>query len=312
MNLLDYACAALSFALVTCLTLYLYGVGARKVHVFLLRRRLEPARERFRGRGGVTLAELLLAEVFVPLGRLATPTREAEGNAVKRLIRQAGCRSSLEVRVQAYYGLRVLLALVLGALYLGPALLWGGLERTVLLRLFVPLAVGYYLPAALLRSRASTRSQKIRRELPDVLDLLKICVEAGLSLDSALFRVSSELKEIAPVMARELAQYFLEIQSGLPRREVLANLAERNQVNALTGVVNVLTQSGRLGTDIAGALGVYSASLRTERMQAAKEQGAKVATRLTFPMILLILPALLLVILGPAMINMFDRLGKAF
>lgn len=312
MNLLDYACAALSFALVACLTLHLYEVAARKVHGFLLRRRLQAGPERFRGLRGVAIAELLVAEGFVSLGRLATPTRETEVNAVKRLIRQAGYRSSLEVRVQAYYGLRVFLALLLGVLYLATALLWRGVDRSLLLRLFVPLATGYYLPAALLRYRASRRSRKIRRELPDVLDLLKICVEAGLSLDSALHRVSSELHEIAPVMAQELAQYFLEIQSGLPRREVLTNLAERNQVNALTGVVNVLIQSGRLGTDIAGALGVYSASLRTERMQAAKEQGAKVATRLTFPMILLILPALLLVILGPAMINMFDRLGKAF
>jgi len=174
------------------------------------------------------------------------------------------------------------------------------------------LAAGYYLPAAVLRRQASARSRKIRQELPDVLDLLKICIEAGLSLDSALFRVGRDLKDIAPVLSRELAQYFLEIQSGLPRKEVLSSLAERNQVNALSGVVNVLIQSSRLGTDIAEALEVYSASLRTERMQAAQEQGAKVSTKLTFPMIFLILPALLIVILGPAMINMLDRLSRLF
>jgi tight adherence protein C len=125
-----------------------------------------------------------------------------------------------------------------------------------------------------------------------------------------LFRVSREVKGIAPVLSAELARYFLEIKSGLPRREALTNLAERNQVNALNAVVGILLQSSRLGTDISGALRVHSLSIRTERIQAAEEQGGQVSVKLVFPLVLLILPALLIVVLGPAMVNMFDRLGK--
>ena len=312
MRFLSLAAAGISFVGVAGTTLLVWRMVEKRLRAGFILRRFHLEREQTRTllRGG--WLESLTSEVLAPLGRPAAPKGEEELAAIRRQLRQAGYRSGRTPAVEVYYGLRVLLALVPGVMTLAWMVLAGGFGPRSLVNIFVPLAAGYYLPAAVLRWQASARSRKIWKELPDVLDLLKICIEAGLSLDSALFRVGRELKDIAPVLSRELAQYFLEIQSGLPRKEVLSNLAERNQVNALSGVVNVLIQSSRLGTDIAEALEVYSVSLRTERMQAAQEQGAKVSTKLTFPMIFLILPALLIVILGPAMINMLDRLSRLF
>ncbi len=313
MMLRNLAAACLTFACVTGMAVYVSRVVEKNLHAGFIRRRLNLEREgpKFLVRG--RWKEALAAHVLTPLGRFAAPRKEEELGPVRRTLRQAGYRAGRQSGVEAYYGFRVLLAIVLCGLTLATmAVLSARFGPRSLLDLFVPLAAGYYLPVMLLRIQASRRSEKIMKELPDVLDLLKICIEAGLSLDSGLFRVGRELNTIAPVLSRELAQYFLEIQSGLPRKEVLSNLAERNQVNALSGVVNVLIQSSRLGTDIAEALEVYSVSLRTERMQAAQEQGARVSTKLTFPMIFLILPALIIVILGPAIINILDRLGGLF
>jgi tight adherence protein C len=301
-----------TFGSVACLTAALLRMAEE-------RRRLHRLRSLIRGNGGSDreakaggFPEALIGHILAPLGRIAAPRDPEELARVSRTIRRAGHRSGRHSAVRLYYGVRALAALLAGALYVLTTAAAGGIGAKTALHAFVPLAVGYYLPAAILRQQAAARSEKIMKELPDALDLLKICIEAGLSLDSGLHRVSRELRDIAPILSKELAQYFLEIQSGLPRRQVLGNLAERNQVNSLSGVVNVFIQSSRLGTDIAEALRVYSTSLRTERRQVAEELGAKVAVKLTLPMILLILPALLIVILGPAMISMFERLGVAF
>lgn len=312
MNIGRLAIYASTFGSVACLTAAVLRIAEDK-------RRLQKLRSRVRGSGEADrearaegVVEAVFGQVLVPLGRIAAPRNPEEAARMSRTLRRAGHRSGGRSAVLLYYGIRALAALSAGALYLLAAAAMGRFGARTALHAFIPLAAGYYLPAAILRRQAAARSAKIIKELPDALDLLKICIEAGLSLDSGLHRVSRELKDIAPVLSKELAQYFLEIQSGLPRRQVLGNLAERCQVNALTGVVNVFIQSSRLGTDIAEALRVYSASLRTERRQAAEELGAKVAVKLTLPMILLILPALLIVILGPAMISMFERLGVVF
>ncbi|AEB08663.1 type II secretion system F family protein [Desulfobacca acetoxidans] len=312
MNPWSLTAAVLSFAGVTTLAYYLGRLAEQRLYTRLIKRSLTAGRDRPKSFFGDAAPQRLLTEVVLPLGRLAAPSGEEDLAVIRRLLCQAGYRSAPYNLVEAYFGLRALLALGLGALYVLWLFFAGGWTSRSLLILFLPLTAGYYLPAVILRRQASERRLKIWQELPDVLDLLNICIEAGLSLDSALYRVSRELRDIAPVLSRELAQYFLEIQSGLPRKEVLEKIVDRNQVNALSGVVNVLMQSSRLGTDIAESLKVYSVSLRTERMQAAEEQGAKVSTKLTFPMTMLILPALLLVVLGPAMIKMLEKLSQHF
>jgi tight adherence protein C len=245
--------------------------------------------------------------LLVRLGEAAAPRQAAELAPIRRQLSHAGFRAAGAVAL--YYGARMALALLLGALVLLIYTLIGFWNTKTLLYLFVPLALGYYLPAALLRSLRERRLQQIFRELPDALDLLLICMEAGLSFDMALERVSRELKGIAPVLSAEFRQYFMEIKSGLPRQQVLEALAERNGEKGLASVVQVLIQSARTGTDIAESLNIYAESMRTSRRQQAEEQGAKVSAKLTFPTVLLILPALMLIILGPAAINLLERLG---
>jgi tight adherence protein C len=301
-----------TFFLVSGLTIFLWRLAEKARRSIIIRRRVLRSPDDLRTRSAGGLAEDFIEDVLVPLGRIAAPKDEDALAVTTRKIRQAGYASSRFPPVFVFFGLRIFSALFLSALQLSAVLAFGKFGAQSLIQIFFPLAVGYCLPALVLNRQASARTERILKEIPDVLDLLKICIEAGLSLDGSLHRVHKELKDIAPTLSKELAQYFLEVQSGLPRKEVLLNLARRNQVNALTGVVNVFLQSSRLGTDIAEALEVYSNSLRSERMQAAEEQGGKVGPKLTLPMILLILPALMIVILGPAMINLLERLRTVF
>ncbi len=244
------------------------------------------------------------------LGRAAVPTEASAIAGIQRSLDFAGFRSSQAMTV--YFGLRIGSMLILGAAYLALALVTGHLGLVDAVLVFLPLAFGYYLPALLLHIRIRSRQQEIFRELPDALDLVLICLEAGLGFDPALYRVSRELAKISPVMAEEFGQYFLEIQSGLPRKTVLNNLARRNGVESLTSVIGVLVQSIRFGTNIAEALRVHIQSMRTRRRQLAEEQGAKMSTRLTFPMVILILPALFIVILGPSLINIYEKIQGGF
>jgi len=244
------------------------------------------------------------------LGRAAVPRETSTVAEIRRLLSYGGFRDPQAVTV--YFGIRIGAMLILGGLYLFFALVTGHLRYSDAVVVFLPLAAGYYLPALLLQIRIRSRQKEIFRELPDALDLVLICLEAGLSFDLALYRVSRELTKVSPVMSEEFGQYFLEIQSGLPRRAVLDNLAGRNGVESLTSVVGVLVQSIRFGTNIADSLRVHIRSMRTRRRQIAEEQGAKMSTRLTFPMVMLILPALFIVIMGPALINIYERIQGGF
>lgn len=244
------------------------------------------------------------------LGIISAPRDKKELISIGRLLSYAGFRSADSVSF--YFGLKLGISFLFGGLYLAFIFLSGGLDFRHLVFAFFPLGLGYYLPGILLKSRITSRSGKIRRELPDALDLLLICIEAGLSFDMALFRVSREMNNVTPILSGEFSQYFLETQSGLPRKQVLKNLAERNGVTSLDSIVNVLIQSSRFGTDIAEALRIYSNSLRQERQKNAEEKGAKISTKLTFPLIMLIMPALLIIILGPAIINLVNNLKNGF
>jgi len=245
-------------------------------------------------------------KTLTSFGLIAMPKSEEEVAGIRKLLGYAGYRFHSAVVI--FFGLKLLLAIICGGLYLLVALLAGKLELRGLLFVFFPIAAGYYLPAFLLKKKVAARHRKIFQELPDILDLLLICMEAGLSFDMALDRVSKELSSIAPVLSGELGRYFLEIKGGLPRKQVLTNLADRNGEKNLISVVHVLIQSANFGTDITEAIRIYSDSLRTERKQLAEERGAKISTKLTFPTILLILPALMLIILGPAIINLMERM----
>ena len=297
----------LTFLAVLGLVIYGYlSLGARLRRHRILQRL--NAKDDDRSRSTHAVAALIL--LLLRLGAGAAPRNAAERATVANRLNLAGFRRADALEI--YYGLRILLMLAGGALFVLLQIASVAWQPRALLLVFLPLAAGYYLPAWLLKMYSDRRQRRIFHELPDVLDLLLICIEAGLSFDMALYRISQALKGVAPLMSREFQQYAGEIQSGLPREQVLRSMAERNGSPSLQGVVKVLLQSWRFGTDIGEALRVYIQSMRTERRQTAEEKGAKISTRLTFPLVMLILPALFIVILGPALINLLTRLQSGF
>ncbi len=255
---------------------------------------------------GADVSESFFSRLPVSLGKYAVPENEGKISDIKRQLSYAGYRGSSAV--EKYYGSIILTTLGFTAIgiLIVVALGWFG-GRGILVVLML-VAVGYYAPRILLSSRIKERNKSIFRELPDALDLLILCVGAGLGFEAALFRVSRELKGVAPVLSKEFSQYFFETRSGVARQEALVNLKERNDSAGLRAVADVVIQSVRFGTDSASALRVHSESMRTERRQIAEEKGAKIAVKLTIPLILLIIPALLVVILGPAALRLLRYL----
>ena len=170
-------------------------------------------------------------------------------------------------------------------------------------------AVGFYLPNIWLSRQTSKRQEEIRLSLPDALDLMVICVEAGQGLNAALVTVGREMQIHAPRLGEEMRLISSEIRAGLTRATALRNFASRTGVEEARAMCAVLIQSDRLGTSIAQALRVHAQSMRTRRRQRAEENARKTAVKLLFPLVFCIFPALLVVILAPAMIQIVRTLS---
>jgi tight adherence protein C len=247
-----------------------------------------------------------LKQVLMRFGLLAMPKKQEETKDLKDLLGYAGYRSKNAVVV--YFGIKLALALLAGGIYLFLIFILGNISARGMVFFFFFAATGYYVPGLLLKHKVKARHRKIFHELPNTLDLLLICMEAGLSFDMALYRVSKELSSVAPVLSKEFGRYFLEIRGGLPKKQALKSLADRNGEKNLASVVQVMIQSADFGTNMIEAITVYSDSLRTERKQIAEEKGAKISTKLALSTVFIILPALLAIILGPAVINLIERI----
>jgi tight adherence protein C len=163
--------------------------------------------------------------------------------------------------------------------------------------------IGYYAPYLYVQNRVQKRRTDLLRSFPDAMDLLVSTVEAGLGLDSAFRRVAEELETAAPDLARELQMVTHEVNSGVPRLEALRHLDDRTGVDEIGALVNVLVQADRFGTSVARALRVHGEHTRTKRMQRAEQAAAKVSPKLTVLMILFILPCLVIVLIGPAIVQ---------
>jgi tight adherence protein C len=168
-------------------------------------------------------------------------------------------------------------------------------------------ALGFLGPDFWLTRRIKTRQGRIRRGLPDVLDLLVICIEAGLSLDQATARSSVELKLAQPELCDELGIVVLEQRAGRPRGEAWKHLADRTDVDAVRNLTTMLIQAEQFGTSIAKTLRVHGDTLRTQRVQAVEEAAAKTTIKLLFPLVFFIFPTLFLVALGPAVISIMEN-----
>ena len=251
-----------------------------------------------------------LLNVLAGLGRYGVPEKEQELLRVRNDLLHADFRG--DKALFHYYGLRLLLGLVLAMLFPVFLMVTGKLDGQHLLYIPFPMALGYYLPPILVKRAKKIRSRRFFRELPDTIDLLVIGLEAGLSLDAALFRVSREMKNMAPTVSKEFGRYFFESQGGIPRNEALSNMKKRAPDEGLRAIVDVLLQSVRFGTDMSSALRVHTEAMRIQRRILAEEKAAKVAPKLTVPMILFILPALIIVILGPGALRLLERVSDTF
>lgn len=167
---------------------------------------------------------------------------------------------------------------------------------------------GVVAPGLWLDYCKSTRQTKLRRALPDALDVITVCVEAGLSFNSAIIHVGKELVTAHPMLAMEMMIVHREIQMGNSTGEALKNFAARFDVEELRSLASVVEQSERFGASISAALKVYAESLRVKRMQMAQTRAQKAAVKLLFPTVICIFPALLVVILGPAAFEIFEML----
>jgi tight adherence protein C len=173
------------------------------------------------------------------------------------------------------------------------------------------LAAGYLLPDMLLTWRVSARQQRLRRALPDALDLLVICVEAGLGLDQSLMKVSQDMRIAHHELSDELQLVNLEMRVGKTRIEALRELSRRTGLDDLKSLVAMLIQTERFGTSIAQSLRVFSDDMRVKRRQRAEEMSAKTTVKMVPPLVFFIFPALMVVILGPAILMLMSQLGPA-
>jgi len=169
--------------------------------------------------------------------------------------------------------------------------------------------LGAYLPDILVKNHAQKRQQALQKGLPDALDLLVICAEAGLAMDAALNRVARESAKSAPEIADELLLTAIELGFLPDRRQALDNLDQRTQLPSIRGVVSTLIQTEKYGTPLAQSLRVLSAEFRNERMMKAEEKAAKLPATLTLPLVMFVLPTLFVVLLGPAILRAIDGFG---
>ncbi len=179
-------------------------------------------------------------------------------------------------------------------------------QLTIALGVFVPL-LGFYFPDIWLRQKTDKRREKILKALPDALDLLVVCVEAGMGLDEAIIRVAKESKLKSPELSDELTFLGLELRAGKQRQQALKNLSERIGLEEVNNLVTLLVQADQFGTNIADTLRVYSDSFRVERFQRAEEKAMKMPVKLIFPLLLFIFPAIFIVIAGPAVIRIYRQ-----
>jgi tight adherence protein C len=240
---------------------------------------------------------------FALLYRYFLPTDENRLRVAGRSLVQAGYRT--RNAVARYYGLRVVLAggLFVGASVLAMVIVGGAEPRTILLAATAAAAAGYFLPAVYLGRRLAARQRLIAEGFPDALDMLLVCVEAGLGLDAAIAKVAAEIGPAHPIIGDELSLTGLELQAGRGREDALRDLGQRTGVEDVRALVTLLVQSDALGTSIGQALRVHSFEMRTKRLLQAEEAAHKIPVKLAVPLVFGLLPCLMAVVLAPAIIK---------
>jgi tight adherence protein C len=239
-----------------------------------------------------------------PLTKLSIPDEGWEKSALRARFMNAGWRNPAAPAL--YFASKTVLALTLPALA-GIAIAFVPASQSgarVMFLLLAAASFGYYLPNAVLARVVQRRKREIFETIPDALDLLTVCVEAGLSLERALVKVAAEIHIKSVTLAQELQLVLMEMRAGFSKEKSLRNFALRVGLDDVDSLVAMLIQSERFGTSIGDALRVYSDNLRNKRRVIAEEAAAKIGLKLLFPLIFCIFPTLLMVLLGPAVIQL--------
>jgi tight adherence protein C len=245
-----------------------------------------------------TLARI--ASILRPFARLAKPTGGEELSRIQHTLVQAGYRN--ENAVEVFLGVKLLLTpIAILILWQVNVHLEAPLEFPMSFAVaMIACAVAFFLPNVFVGNKIANRKLLLEQPLPDAIDLLVTCVEAGLSLDAAMARVSQEMELVAPLLAQELKQTMLEIQAGVKRSDAFHRLSNRTGVEDLKSLSAMIIQTEMFGTSVSRALRVHSEGMRTKRMQRAEELAAMVSVKMTVPLIFFILPSLMIVVMGPA------------
>jgi tight adherence protein C len=249
-------------------------------------------------------SKLSFAQLLEPIGNML-PVSPQDALATKQELISAGLRSRSAAAV--YYGAKIVLAV--GLVILG--LTFRDRIHNRILSVILPVAsggVGYFLPALVLGRLVKRRREQIRFALPDVLDLLVVCSEAGCGLDQSMVNVCRELKAVHPAVAEELSFVNMEIMAGKGRADALRNFGRRTGEDEVKKLTAILIQTDRFGTSVSDALRTQSDFLRIRRRQEAEERAGKVGVKLVFPIFFFCLPSLLVVTAGPGMLQLFQNL----
>lgn len=272
----------------------------------LLRSRLERIAGRDSGFSGTVDAESQgpLQRLVAPVARMATPDNEDDITRFRAKFYNAGIRT--RAAPLYFFAIKAALSLLL-PLALWLAIQFGGSRmsgQNALMLLVVAAAIGYYLPNLVLGTIVSRRQRRLFEAFPDAIDLMVVCIEAGLSLDMAIHRTAKEMQIRSPALADELALVGIELRIGAARERALRNLAARTGVSEIQLFVAMLLQADRFGTSIADSMRIHAEDLRLRRQYRAEETATKLPTMLLFPLMLTIFPALLVVLVGPAAIGL--------
>ena len=283
-------------------TIFILGLGITILIVNLtnpVRRRLGVVQNAAPAKNRLTT---IMSRALGPIANYVLPQKDAELSHMNQQMLRAGFRSPQALQI--FYVTKSLLVVVLPLLVL---LFWRWIpdseNRSLIMYAVATSGIGLFVPNIMLRKLVEKRIQSLRNGFPDALDLLVVCVEAGLGLAAAIQRVAEELDVSHPDLAFELATVNSEMRAGIAREQALRNLADRTGLPDIKGLVGLLVQTMRFGTSVSDALRTYAEEFRDKRMQGAEEQAAKMGTKLVFPLITCMFPVFFIVAIGPAILR---------
>jgi tight adherence protein C len=246
-----------------------------------------------------------------PLAKLSFPSENWINPPIRHRLTHAGWRGRATPTL--FFGSKTLLAIVFPLLLFmfGGESLFSESAETVFMQMLVLASIGYLIPNGVLHYKVRQRQRTIVENFPDALDLMTICVEAGLGLDASLKKVADEIHLKSQILGQELQLITMELRAGFSKEQALRNFAMRTGVDEIELFVAMIIQSDRFGTAMSESLRIHSENLRVKRRQRAEEAAEKISLKLLFPLIFLIFPTLMLILAGPAMLQIYRLLLPA-